>query len=189
VDALVTTFVAAALAEVGDKTQLLVVALGARYRKAGAVLLGVALAALLNSLLAAAGGTIVNGMITLRAISLLVAVALVFAAGAGFMPQTDEKDMGSSWKTGAFVTSATCFFLLEFADKTQFLTFALAAQFNSLGLAAVGATAGVIAANAPAALLGYKLPELIPLARVRLIVAILFLLLGFVVAVNALRLV
>jgi UV DNA damage repair endonuclease len=135
VDALLTTFLAAALAEMGDKTQLLVVALAARYRKAGPVLLGVAIAALANSFLAAAGGTLVNGMITLRAISLLVALAMIFAAIAGLMPQSDEREMGSSWKTGALVTTATCFFLLEFADKTQFLTFRPfgAVQFDGPG--------------------------------------------------------
>lgn len=188
-DALLTTFLAAALAEMGDKTQLLVVALAARYRKAGPVLLGVAIAALANSFLAAAGGTLVNGMITLRAISLLVALAMIFAAIAGLMPQSDEREMGSSWKTGALVTTATCFFLLEFADKTQFLTFALSAQFNSMGLAATGATAGVILANAPAALLGARLPQILPLPRIRLAIAILFLIGGLIVAVNALRLV
>jgi putative Ca2+/H+ antiporter (TMEM165/GDT1 family) len=189
VDALLTTFIAAALAEFGDKTQLLVVALAARYRSAGAVLLGVAIAAVVNSLLAGAGGTLVSHMITIRAISLLIAVALVFAGVAGLIPQIDESGMGASWKTGALVTTAACFFLLEFADKTQFLTFAFAAQFNSMGLAAAGATAGVIVANAPAALLGERLPALLPLARIRIGVALFFLLAGLVVAVNALRLV
>jgi putative Ca2+/H+ antiporter (TMEM165/GDT1 family) len=189
VDALLTTFLAAALAEFGDKTQLLVVALAARWRKPGWVLLGVAVAALVNSLLAGAGGTLVNHMITLRAISLLIAVALIFAGVAGLMPQIDESGMGASWKTGAFFTTVACFFLLEFADKTQFLTFAFAAQYDSMLLAAAGATAGVIAANAPAAFLGSRLAGLLPLARIRLGVAIFFLLAGFVVAVNALRLV
>ena len=83
-DALLTTFLAALLAEFGDKTQLLAVALAARYRKTSAVLGGIAVAALANNLLAAAGGMLINGMITLRAISLLVAVALVFAGIAAF---------------------------------------------------------------------------------------------------------
>ena len=188
-DVLLTTFIAAALAEFGDKTQLLVIALAARYRSAGAVLLGVAIAALLNSILASAGGVLVTQMITLRALSLLVALALVFAGIAGLIPQTDESEMGLSWKTSALVTTATCFFLLEFADKTQFLTFALAAQYNSIGLAAAGATAGVVAANAPAVLAAGGLAQLVPLAKIRLGLATLFLLVGLIVGVNALRLV
>ena len=187
-DALLTTFLAAALAELGDKTQLLVIALAARYRKAGAVLAGVAVAALANNLIAAAGGVVINGMITLRAISLLVALALVFAGVAGIVRQK-QPDMGSTWRTGAFLTTAGCFFLLEFGDKTQFLTAALAAQFDALGLAAAGATAGVVAANLPAALLAERTARILPLKAIRVGAAILFLLVGFIVAINALRLV
>ena len=188
-DALLTTFIAAALAEFGDKTQLLVVALAARYRAPWAILLGIAVAALANALLAGAAGTLVSHLITLRALSLLIGVALVFAGVAGLIPQIDESGMGATWRTGAFVTSATCFFLLEFADKTQFLTFAFAAQYDSMGLAAAGAASGVIAASVPAILLAERLPQRVPLAKLRLGVAIFFLLAGFIVAVNALRLV
>lgn len=187
-DALLTTFLAAVLAEFGDKTQLLAIALAARYRKAGAVLAGIAVAALANNLLAAAGGVLISGMITLRAISLLVAVALIFAAIAGLIRQEDPSEMGSTWKTGAFVTSAACFFLLEFGDKTQFLTVALAAQYDSLLLASAGATAGVVVANLPAALLANRMREAVPLKRIRIGISALFLFVGFIVAVNALRL-
>ena len=187
-EALLTTFVAAALAEWGDKTQLLVVALAARYGRAGPILLGVAAAALANSMIAAAGGVLVNGYIVLRAISLLIAVALLFAGIAGLMggkaPET-----GRDWGRGPFLTAAAGFFVLEFGDKTQFLTFALAAQFNSFALAAAGATAGIIVSCAPAAVLGPELGRHVPLKAVRIGVGILFLLVGLIVAINALRLV
>lgn len=187
-DVLLTTFLAAALAELGDKTQLLVIILAARYNKPAAVIAAVAVAALANNLIAAAGGVLINGMITLRAISLLVAIALILAAVGNFLPQK-RPDMGSTWKTGAFLTTAGCFFLLEFGDKTQFLTAALAARYDSLALAALGATAGVMAANAPAAVLGEKAEKLLRLKALRLATGLLFLLVGFVVAINALRLV
>lgn len=187
-DALLTTFLAALLAEWGDKTQLLVVALAARYARPAPILAGVAIAALANSLIAGFGGALINGIITLRAISLLVAVALIFA-GVGGLFRGKTPDMGSGWKTGAFVTTATCFFLLEFGDKTQFLTAAFAAQFDAAVLAAAGATAGVVVANLPAALLGDRLSAHVPLRLIRIGVAILFLLAGFIVAVNALQLV
>jgi len=187
-DALLTTFVAALLAEVGDKTQLLVLALAIRYRKPLPVLAGVAVAALANNLLAAAAGVIVNDLITLRAISLLVAIALLFAGVAGLLRQKDEGDMGATWKVGPFLTSAACFFLLEFGDKTQFLTAALAAQYDALALAAAGATAGVILANVPVALLGGQAQAQLPLKPLRIGIAALFLLAGFLVAINALRL-
>ncbi len=186
-DALLTTFIAALLAEFGDKTQLLALALAVRYRAPLSVLAGVALAALANNLLAAAGGVLINGLITLRAITLLVAIALIFAGVAGFLRQQDESGMGSTWKTGPFLTTAVCYFLLEFGDKTQFLTATLAARYDALALAAAGGTMGVIAANVPIVLLGDRASAL-PLKPIRFSIAALFLLAGFVVAINALRL-
>ena len=187
-EALLTTFIAAGLAEFGDKTQLLAIALGARYRRPFPVLLGVAVGALANTLIAAAGGTFVSGMITLRAISLLVAVAILFAGVAAFIPQKTESDMGTGWKTNALITTAVCFFLLEFGDKTQFFTFALGAQYSSVALAAAGATAGVVLANVPGVILGERAAAVLPLRRMRVGIGILFLIVGTVIAVNALRL-
>jgi Ca2+/H+ antiporter, TMEM165/GDT1 family len=184
---LLTTFIAAALAEWGDKTQLLVVALAARYRRPGPILAGVAVAALANALIAAFGGTLINGFITLRAISLLLALALIFA-GVGGLIGGKRPDMGATWKTGPFLTTAGCFFLLEFGDKTQFLTLSLAAQFDSFLLAAFAATAGVTAASMVPAVLGGAFEARVPVKAIRLVVASLFLLVGFVVAVNALQL-
>lgn len=186
---LVTSFLAALLAEWGDKTQLLVVALAARFARPGAVLAGVALAALLNCVLAAFLGGLLSEIITPRALSLLVAVALLFAGIAGFLRSGDAPDMGTDWKVGAFVATLVCFFLLEFADKTQFLTFALAAQYDAFALAAAGATAGVIAANAPAVALAGRFTEIVPVRAVRFTIAGLFLFAGALVAVNALRLI
>lgn len=187
-EALLTPFIAAALAEFGDKTQLLVMALAALHRRPGAVLAGVALAAAVNAGIAAAGGTLLNGMITLRAISLLVALALIFAGVGGLMPQKQPEPSGR-WRTGAFLGAFGSFFVYEFGDKTQFVTAALAAQFDSLLLAAAGATAGVVLANAPAALLGPRFGHVVPLKGIRIATSILFLLAGFIVAVSALRLV
>lgn len=187
-DALLTSFIAALLAEFGDRTQWLVIALAARYAKPRPILAGVGLAALVNSLLAAAGGVVVNAIVVAWAVSLLVALALVFAGVSGLIRQK-QADMGATWKTGAFVTTALCFFLLEFGDKTQFVTGALAARFDSFALAALGATAGVIAASVPAALLADRLPSIVPIKPIRIGIAAVFLLLGFIVAINALRLI
>ena len=187
-EALLTTFLAAALAEWGDKTQLLVIVMAARYGRPLPILAGVVVAALANSAIAATGGALINGMITLRAISLLVALALVFAAVSGIIG-SKRPEMGAGWKTGPFLTTAACFFLLEFGDKTQFLTAALAAQFDSILLATLGATAGVLAAAMPAAVLGDGLASQAPLKAIRLGIAGGFLILGCFVAVSALRLV
>ncbi len=187
-ESLLTTFVAAFLAEWGDKTQLLVIALAGRFQRPAAVLAAVLLAALANSALAAFGGSLIHDYITLRAISLFVALALIFAGG-GALLRDKTPDMGSTWRTGAFLTTLGCFWLLEFGDKTQFVTLALSAQYDAPILAAAGATVGIAAANAPAALLGPELAKALPLRWIRLGIATLFLLVGLIVAINALRLV
>ena len=186
-DALLTTFLAAVLAEFGDKTQLFAMALAARYRRSGPIILGIAAAALASSLIAAAGGVLLNGLITAWATSLMVALALVFAGVSGLIGQ-NPPNIGSKWKVGAFVTAA-CFLLIELGDKTQFLTFALAAQFDSLALAAFGAAAGIVAANVPAVLLAERLGVVVPLRWIRIGAAIIFLLAGCAVAIDALRLI
>ena len=187
-EALLATFVAAALAEWGDKTQLLVVALAVRYRRPGPILAGVFVAALANALIAAFGGVLVHDMITLRAISLLVALALVFAGVAGLI-RTKPYETDKSSRAGPFLVTAASFFVLEFGDKTQFLTFALSAQFDAFALAAAGATAGVMASSLPAALLGDGLAKAAPLKGLRIGLGALFLAIGLFVGVSALRLV
>jgi putative Ca2+/H+ antiporter (TMEM165/GDT1 family) len=186
-EALYTSFLAAALAEWGDKSQLLVVALAVRFRQPAPILAGVGVAALAHALIAAAGGVLIHDLVVARAASLLVAVALLFA-GLNSLAGRQPPDL-AGWKAGAFVTAAASFFLLEFGDKTQFLTAALAAHFDSLVLAAIGATAGVLAASLPAALLGDRLAALVPLRAIRIGVAALFLLAGFIAGVNALGLI
>ena len=187
-EALLTTFVAAGLAEWGDKTQLLVAALALRYRRPLPILLGVLVAALANSLLAAFGGVLVHGMITPRAASLLVALALIFAGVAGLIRPRRNTAEGSS-RAGPFLVTAASFFVLEFGDKTQFLTFALSAQFNAFALAAAGATAGILAASVPAAVLGAEFDRILPLRGLRIAISVLVLAVGLFVAVSALRLI
>ena len=187
-DALLTSFVAAALGEWGDKTQLLVIALAVRYRRPLPILAGVLVAALANSLIAAFGGAIVHAMVTPRAASLLVALALVFAGVAGLIRPKAYESAGTS-RAGPFLVAAASFFVLEFGDKTQFLTFAFAAQFNALALAAAGATAGILVSSVPAAFLGDALARSAPLKGIRIGLGVLFLAIGLIVGISALRLV
>lgn len=186
-DVLLATFLAAALAETGDKTQLLVMALAARYGRTGPILLGLVLAALAGSLAAAFAGAWIHDLITPRATALLVAVALVFAGVSGLIGG-QRPEVGLHWKTGALITAAASIFIVELGDKTQLLTAALAAQFDSLFLAAAGATAGIVAANVPAALLGERLATA-PLRQARIGISVLFLVASFIVAVMSLELI
>jgi putative Ca2+/H+ antiporter (TMEM165/GDT1 family) len=188
VEPLLTSFVAAALAEWGAKTQFLVVALAARYRRPLPILIGIALAAIANSLIAAYAGALVHDRVPLRALSLLTALALLFAGAEGLFPAR-AKPMAQSWRTGPFVTTFACFFLLEFGDRTQFVTAAIAARFDAFALAGCGAAVGILLSTVPAAALGERLTRVMPVRAIRLTAAGLFLLSGFITAVTALRLV
>jgi len=185
-DALLPTFLAALLAEWGDKTQLLAALLAARFPNRRAILGGIAIAALANSLIAAAGGRIVADLINFRAIGLMVALALI-AAGAGGLFRQKAPTLAEQGRFGAFVTSAFAMFVLEFGDKTQFLTLTLAARADSLLLAASGATAGILAAAVPAIMLGRRFADL-PVRAVRLGASLLLLLVGMIGMAGALRL-
>ena len=184
-DALLTSFVAAALAEWGDHTQLLVALLAARSSRPGTVLLGLFLATLVSSAVAAALGGLIADVITIRAMTLLVALALLFAGVAGLI----KRQQPSAGSERMPVLLATFFLCLaaELGDRTQFLTFALAARFDPL-LAAGGATAGILAAGVPAALLGSKLVSAVPVRAIRIAGGAVFLITGFLVAMTALRL-
>jgi len=184
---LLTTFVAALLAEWGDKTQLLVAALGARFVRPLPVLAGVAAGALANSILSAFAGTLLHGVVTPRAVSLIVGIALILA-GAGALFRSKTPDMGATWRVGPFLTAFGCFFLLEFGDKTQFVTAGLAAQYDSLALSAAGATAGIVLASVPAAALGGRFSAAAPLRAIRIAAGLLLLLAGLAVGLSALRL-
>lgn len=186
-DALVTTFVAAALAEWGDKTQLLVAALTARSGRPGRILAALFAAVLVSNLFAAMAGVLVGGLITGRAMTLLVALALLFAGLAGLI-RRQSGGLGDS-ANPLFLAAFILFLAAEFGDRSQFLTFALAGRFDSVALATAGAVAGIMAAAIPAALLGARLESVVPVRAIRYAGAAAFLLIGFIVAVQALQLV
>lgn len=186
-EAFLPALIAAFLAEWGDKTQLLVIALSAKYGRPGQLLAGVALAAAFNTALSAAGGWLIADSINYRALSLLAALAFLFA-GAGALFRAKAPAVATDWKTGAFATALFAFALVEFGDKTQFVTAALSARTGAPVLAAVGATLGVVAASVPAAVLGNRLPRIVPVARIRVGVSILLLIAGIWMAASALML-
>ncbi|WP_129792034.1 TMEM165/GDT1 family protein [Sphingosinicella sp. CPCC 101087] len=185
-DALVTAFVAASLAEWGDKSQLLVALLAARSGRPGLVLAGALAAAILSSAAAAFAGTLIGGTITIRAMSLLVALALLFAGVAGLV-RRGPPALGSP-RTPAILAAAILCLAAQMGDRTQFITFALSGRFDSPSLAAAGAIAGILGAAVPAALLGRSFATTVPIRAIRIVGAFLFLITGFVVALKALQL-
>ena len=187
-EALLPAFIAAALAEWSDKTQLVILALAIRYGRPGPLLIGVAVGALASGLFAGFAGTLVHGTVTLRALSLLLGVALIFAGASAFLARKTP-DYAATLAGPAAFAAALGVFLAEFGDRTQFITFAIAARYDSMLLAAFGATAGLVAASIPAAVLGPKLAAVVPVNLLRIGAGFLFLLFGVVVALNALELV
>ena len=184
-DALLAAFVTALLAEWGDKTQLVAIMLAASTRRPAAIVAGLFLAAIASSIFAGIAGVYVAGLVTIRAMSLMVALALLFGGLAGLVRRRTPAPATARLP---IATAFILFLAAELGDRTQFLTFAIAGRFDSAPLAAAGATAGIMAAGIPAILLGDRLKSTMPVKAIRYGVAGLFLLAGFIVAVNALRL-
>jgi putative Ca2+/H+ antiporter (TMEM165/GDT1 family) len=184
-DALLTAFLGALLAAWGDKTQLHVATLSARSGKPAQVLAGLLVALLASNAVAAYAGVWVAGSITIRAMSLLCAVALLYGGATGLLRRREPKE--GAGRVPLFTALVLCL-AAELGDRTQFLAFALAGRFHAAPLALAGATAGTFVACVPAALLGERFAATLPVRAIRYAVAALFLLVGFIVAVNALQL-
>ena len=167
-----------AVAEIGDKTQLLALVLAARYRKPVSIILGILIATLANHALAAWAGAAVAGWIGGEAMRwILVAIFLAMAAWC-LVPDKADEGPQVAREAGAFLATLVAFFIVEIGDKTQIATVALAARYNSLVLVTAGTTLGMMLANAPVVLFGDAIAKRLPLRIVRLIAAILFAALG-----------
>jgi putative Ca2+/H+ antiporter (TMEM165/GDT1 family) len=183
--ALLTSFVAAFLCAWGDRTQLITATLAAGTKKPGTVLAGLILAALASNIVAAFAGVWIAHTINIRAMTLLTALALLFAGLFGLFPRKQKPETAPRWPLPA--TFILCL-AAEMGDRIQFLTFALAGRFDSAALAAAGASAGMVAACVPAAMLGDRLQAIVPVRGIRWAAAGLMLVVGFVVAMRALQL-
>ncbi len=170
-----------ALAEIGDKTQLLSFVLAARFRKPVPIIAGILIATLLNHGLASALGALIAqslGADTLRWI-----LGLSFMAMAGWMliPDSLNGEVGKQPKWGVFATTLIIFFLAEMGDKTQIATVALAARFNTIWPVLLGTTLGMMIANVPAVLVGERLAHRLPVRAIHTVAAVIFLVLGIAV--------
>lgn len=186
-DALLPAFLAALLAETGDRTQIFAALLAFRFARPAPVLAGIAAAAIANAAIAAVGGTILHDLVNFRALTLMLALALL-SAGVGALWRQKRPDQPSFTAMGAFGASAIGMFILEFGDKTQFLTLTLAARSDTPWLAAIGAAAGVVVAAVPAVALAGRFETAAPWRRIRLGIGGLLLLVGCIAAIAALGL-
>lgn len=186
-DALIQAFLAAALSEAGSRTGLLAAALTRRFPAPGAVLAGIALAAIVNMGVGAGFGAVAATAVPHRAIRLLTAVSLLLAGGSTLFPARAAPGVGG-WRLGAVLSSAGAFLILALGDRGQFAVGAIAAATGAPILAAAGGAAGVVAASIVPVLLAdrWPLPEA---GAVRLAAAALLLLAGAAVMLGALDIV
>jgi putative Ca2+/H+ antiporter (TMEM165/GDT1 family) len=178
VDAFFVSAGLVAVAEIGDKTQLLALLLATRYRRAAPIILGILVATLANHALAAWAGAAVAAWLgagTMRWI-----LAALFFAMAGWCLIPDKVDDGPKavHRAGAFLATTVAFFLVEIGDKTQIATVALAGRYPSLLGVTMGTTAGMMLANVPVVLFGDVISRAVPLGLVRAVAAASFVVLG-----------
>jgi len=166
-----------AVAEVGDKTQLLSFLLAARLKRKPPIVAGILLATLANHFLAGSVGVWAASFVSREILKWIVAL-LFFAFGAwALVPDRLEEDTKLP-AAGVFLTTLIAFFLVEMGDKTQLATVALAARYDALVPVVLGTTLGMMAANIPAVWIGEALAHRVNLKAMRAIAAALFVLLG-----------
>jgi putative Ca2+/H+ antiporter (TMEM165/GDT1 family) len=176
-EAFLTSILLVAIAEIGDKTQLLSFVLAARLRKPWPIVAGILLATMVNHVLAGAVGSLLAGWVSAGVLSWIVGLSFI-AFGLWALHPDALGDSPRLHQSGAFVTAFVSFFLAEMGDKTQLATVALAARFDALMMVVIGTTIGMMLANVPAVWLGEKLADRIPTKAVRLLAALLFILFG-----------
>jgi putative Ca2+/H+ antiporter (TMEM165/GDT1 family) len=175
-----------AVAEFGDKTQLLALVLAARFRRPGLILLGILCATVVNHLIAGALGAWIASQVRPSILRLIVAAAFLGMAVWTLIPDRhEERDEPVRPRFGVFGTTLIAFFLAEMGDKTQIATAALAARYQTLLPVVAGSALGMLAMDALAILLGEVAAQRLPLKLIRAIAAAIFLLLAVVVLVGA----
>jgi putative Ca2+/H+ antiporter (TMEM165/GDT1 family) len=177
-EALFTSIAIVALAEIGDKTQLLSLALTTRYRRPWPIIVGILVATLLNHALASAVGTWVSS--ALGPVVLRWVLALSFLAMSIWILIPDKLDdvNAQPGRFGIFGATLVAFFIAEMGDKTQIATVALAAKYSDFYTVVAGTTVGMLLANAPVVLLGDRIANLVPVHIVRRVASALFAVLG-----------
>lgn len=176
-----------ALAEIGDKTQLLAILLAGRWRKPIPIVFGILAATLLNHALAAWAGTLVAGWLTRTMLAFVLAISFAAMALWALIPDKAETERRATrGARSVFLATAIAFFLVEMGDKTQIATAALAANWRNVWIVAAGTTLGMLAANIPAVLLGEALLRRAPLRLVRYLSAGIFVVMGMIALATAL---
>jgi len=174
-----------ALAEMGDKTQLLSLVLAARFRKPWPIVAGILVATIVNHALAGGLGVWVTTLLGPEVLRWVLGLSFLIMAGWMLIPdQLDEEDEKIVPRFGVFATTVLAFFLAEMGDKTQIATVMLAAQYSDWFWVVMGTTLGMLLANAPVVWLGERITRRIPLTLVHRISAAIFVVLGALVLLS-----
>jgi Ca2+/H+ antiporter, TMEM165/GDT1 family len=174
-----------ALAEIGDRTQLLAFLLAARYRKPGPIILAIFIATIANHAFAGLIGNWLTNVIAPEAMRWVLGVSFIAMAVWIMFPDDLEGTKTKATRFGVFGTTLITFFLAEMGDKTQIATVALAAQYQELIWVVVGTTLGMMIANVPAVYLGGKLADRLPVRLIHGVAAAIFALLGIATLLGA----
>ena len=174
-----------ALAEIGDKTQLLAFILAARFRRPWPIVLGILVATLANHAFAAAVGTWLTTLMGPHTLRWVLGLSFIAMAVWTLIPDKFDEDEARLPRLGVFGATLVAFFLAEMGDKTQIATVALAAQYQALVAVVAGTTLGMMIANVPAVLLGDRIATRMPVKLVHGIAAAIFLGLGIATLAGA----
>lgn len=174
-----------ALAEIGDKTQLLAFILAAKFRKPVPIVLGILVATLANHGFAGAVGAWVTTLLSAEALRWILGVSFIAMAVWTLIPDKFDEDNAKLARFGVFGTTLIAFFFAEMGDKTQVATVALAAQFQSLFWVVAGTTVGMMVANVPAVIMGDRIAHKMPVVLVHRVAATIFAVLGVLTLLGA----
>lgn len=177
-ESFITSTLTVALAEIGDKTQLLSLVLAARFRNKWGIIGGILLATLLNHGVSAWLGSWLSQFLQSETGTWLVGASFILLAAWLLIPDKDDDVDNRFDRYGAFLVATVLFFLAEIGDKTQIATVLLGAQFESVFWVTMGTTLGMLLANVPVVLAGDYLMKKIPLTLTRTLAALAFAIVG-----------
>lgn len=178
-EALFTSMGVVALAEIGDKTQLLAFVLAARFKKPLPIIAAILCATLVNHGLAGALGAWITSMLTPEVLRWVVGVSFLGMAVWTMIPdKIEDEETQVANHLGVFGATLVTFFLAEMGDKTQIATVAMAAHFPNPLMVVIGTTLGMLIADVPAVFVGDRFSKKIPMKLVHSIAAVIFAIMG-----------
>ena len=175
-----------ALAEIGDKTQLLAFILAARFKKPLPIILGILVATLVNHGIAGALGAWITATISPEILRWVLGLSFIGMAIWTLVPdKIEDEETQIAQRLGVFGATLVTFFFAEMGDKTQIATVAMAAHYATPVLVVIGTTLGMLIADVPAVFVGDKLASRIPMRLVHAVAAMIFALLGIATLLSA----